>query len=402
MRSIVAVSEALDDADDAVEELMQQVEAAGPLCKNGLGLLFCDVELDHEEFMTKLKDRLPFDIAGFTGVAQLDGGAGARIMAVTLAVLHGDDVGFGTSVTDVLTEDNLRGELEASYARALAKAPKEEPKLVMLFTTAKGDMPVDDYLDTISAACGDVPVFGGVPSSSMADREAVIYADGHAYTDRAVVSVITGNVRPVCSVRNVLTDLSPTAGIVTGSRGCVIRSVGDKSFVDFLRSIGMDVDGFMAQKDLSSYVSTPLKVNLSKGSYSDGIPTARTIKDLYTDGSGSLFGAVPEKSKVTLVTLKRQDIRESSGAAIRDVTAKMAKEEEDGYKYSILLCISCAGRFMVMADDSDLEGKTLLENMPEGVNMAGVYAFGEICPTMVTDGRALNRFHNESITMCAL
>jgi hypothetical protein len=44
----------------------------------------------------------------------------------------------------------------------------------------------------------------------------------------------------------------------------------------------------------------------------------------------------------------------------------------------------------------------LRENVPEGLTLSGFYAYGEICPTIVENGRALNRVHNESIVICAL
>jgi hypothetical protein len=57
---------------------------------------------------------------------------------------------------------------------------------------------------------------------------------------------------------------------------------------------------------------------------------------------------------------------------------------------------------MVMGDDKDIEGDILKDNIPAGVSLSGFYAYGEICPTVVENGKALNRVHNESIVMCAL
>jgi hypothetical protein len=55
-----------------------------------------------------------------------------------------------------------------------------------------------------------------------------------------------------------------------------------------------------------------------------------------------------------------------------------------------------------MADDKDLEGDVLISHLPEGVKLAGFYAYGEICPTVIDNGKALNRVHNESIVICAM
>ena len=180
----------------------------------------------------------------------------------------------------------------------------------------------------------------------------------------------------------------------------VIYTVDDMPFVDYLRSVGMSVDELIAQGDLAVYVSTPLKVNLSKNDYSDGIPVVRTIKTLNpSDGSGVLFGAISEKSAVSIATMKRQDIQESCKTAIEEIREKIAAAGDD---YTTLLCVSCGGRYMVMADDKDVEGRIIVENLPKGLTLAGFYAYGEICPTAIRNGKAVNRIHNESIVMCAL
>jgi small ligand-binding sensory domain FIST len=100
--------------------------------------------------------------------------------------------------------------------------------------------------------------------------------------------------------------------------------------------------------------------------------------------------------------MKRNDIQESAKALIDDIKNKIDQAAGDGYRYSTLFCVSCGGRYMVMGDDKDLEGDILKRNLPEGLEFAGFYAYGEICPTAVTDGKALNRVHNESIVICAL
>ena len=56
MRSIVAVTYEMDDAKKAVRDLLSQIEAKGPLGKNGLGIVYCDVEVNHEEFIAALQE----------------------------------------------------------------------------------------------------------------------------------------------------------------------------------------------------------------------------------------------------------------------------------------------------------------------------------------------------------
>jgi hypothetical protein len=402
MRSIVVVTNEMDDAAVAVQELLDQIESNGPLGKNSCGFVFCDAEMLHEDLMRTIKEKMSFEVVGCTSIANFDTKNGSQILSTALVVLTGDDVNFGVSLTGPLTPQNLRGELEAAYRKSEESAGGRG-KLLFLVPPFDDAVPLDEYVDLLSEFSGGIPIFGGLPSSNVADGDILMYADGHAYEDRAAIVMIGGNVRPIFSVQNFLSELSDQRNIVTGAEKNLLRTVEDMTFVDYLRHLGLPVDDLIAQGDLAVYVSNPLKVYMNTNNDHDKIPVARTIKTLNPeDGSGILFGAISENSSVSIVTMKRQDIVDSCKMAMREITEKIKSSAGDGYEYETLLCISCGGRYMVMGDDKDIEGNILTENIPPGVSLAGFYAYGEICPTVIQDGKALNRVHNESIVMCAL
>jgi hypothetical protein len=392
----------MDDAEAAVGELIEQIDARGPLGKNSCGFVFCDAEVPHEDFMAKLREKLPFDIIGCTSIANFDTDNGATILSSVLTVLTGDDVRFGTALTDAIDADNIRDELGKAYKTA-SDAAGGRGEILFLMPPFDNAIPLDEYVDILDGLSDGTPVFGGLPSSNVADGDILMFADGHVYKDRAALLLISGNVKPVFSVQNFLSEISEQKHIVTGADGNVIRTVEDMTFVDYLRRLGMPVDDLIAQGDLAVYVSTPLKVYMSSKNERDKIPVARTVKTLNTeDGSGVLFGAISENSAISIVTMKRQDIHDSCKIAIDEINEKIARASEKGYKYSTMICVSCGGRYMVMGDDKDVEGNMLKDSVPKGLTLSGFYAYGEICPTIVENGRALNRVHNESIVICAL
>jgi hypothetical protein len=392
----------MDDAEAAVGELIEQINARGPLGKNSCGFVFCDAEMVHEDFMAELRGKLPFDIVGCTSIANFDTNNGATILSAALTVLTGDDVRFGTALTDAVNADNVRDELGKAYKTA-TDAAGGRGEILFLMPPFDGAVYLDEYVDILDGLSGGTPVFGGLPSSNVADGDILMFADGHVYKDRAALVLISGGVKPVFSVQNFLSEISQQKHIVTGADKNVIRTVEDETFVDYLRRLGMPVDDLIAQGDLAVYVSTPLKVYMSSKNERDKIPVARTIRTLNPeDGSGVLFGAISENSAVSIVTMKRQDIQDSCKMAIREIKEKISKASENGYKYSAIICVSCGGRYMVMGDDKDVEGNMLRDNVPDGLTLSGFYAYGEICPTIVENGRALNRVHNESIVICAL
>jgi hypothetical protein len=57
---------------------------------------------------------------------------------------------------------------------------------------------------------------------------------------------------------------------------------------------------------------------------------------------------------------------------------------------------------MILGSDSDAEGQILSELLPKNLNLAGAYCLGEICPARYKNGEVSNRFHNCSITFCAI
>ncbi|MDR2176272.1 MAG: FIST C-terminal domain-containing protein [Synergistaceae bacterium] len=400
MRSIIAVTNEMDDAEKAARELLEQVNAGGPLGKNGCAFVYCDAEMDHGPFAAALQEKLPFSLVGSTTIATFDTENGAQILSAVLVVLTADDAEFSAVLTDSLTAENLSGELEAAYRKAASAV--NGGKLLFLVPPFIDIAPLDDYVDTLSKVSGDIPIFGGLPSSNIADGDILVYAGGRVCTDRAAIVLVGGNVRPVFSVQSILSTFSEQKRTITKAEKNVVYRVGDMTFVDYLKSVDLPADELIAQGDLAVYVSTPLKVYLHKDDCDDGIPIARTIQKLNpADGSGLLFGAISEKSVISIATMKRQDIQDSCKMAVSEILEKINAAGED-YAYTTLFCVSCGGRYMVMADDKDIEGDIITGSLPKNLTLSGFYAYGEICPTAVRGGKAVNRVHNESIVMCAL
>ncbi|MDR1049115.1 MAG: hypothetical protein LBL51_05115, partial [Synergistaceae bacterium] len=177
MRSIVAVTKEMDNAEKAVRELWAQIEAEGPLSKNGCAVVYCDVEMNHAPFVAALQKKLPFPLVGCTSISTLDRKNGTQTMAAVLCVLTADDAAFSFALTNPLTSRNLREELKSAYGKASASIGGRGKLLLLVPPFATEVAPLDVFVDILSEASGDVPVFGGLPSSSMADGDILIYAE---------------------------------------------------------------------------------------------------------------------------------------------------------------------------------------------------------------------------------
>ena len=68
-----------------------------------------------------------------------------------------------------------------------------------------------------------------------------------------------------------------------------------------------------------------------------------------------------------------------------------------------VFCSSCAARYCLMVADKNAEGRAYEGCLPEGVNVQGVYIYGEFCPAHGRKGgRLYNALSNETFTILAI
>jgi hypothetical protein len=103
-------------------------------------------------------------------------------------------------------------------------------------------------------------------------------------------------------------------------------------------------------------------------------------------------------ANITLIN--KDDVVSSCRLSTEGLVADVAAEPDSGR--SLVFCITCCGRSMILGTDSDAEGNVLAELLPDGYKLAGAYCLGEFSPTLVKDGAASNRFHNCSFALCTL
>ncbi|MDR2105978.1 MAG: FIST C-terminal domain-containing protein, partial [Coriobacteriales bacterium] len=161
-------------------------------------------------------------------------------------------------------------------------------------------------------------------------------------------------------------------------------------------------EGFGLRTDvpdpLVAFTSYPMMLTRDQ---EDETPLMRHIAGLdLSTGVGTFIADVPTGTLANICLINRDDIKMSARESMRSLLQKMA--EEPGYEYSAVFCISCCGRAVILGTDSDAEGSIVAELLPRGAVLSGAYCLGELCPTRYVDGVAINRFHNCSITFCAL
>jgi len=395
MKSATAITYELDNAIKAAGQLAESICMQLSIEKNAVGILLCEADLDGAAVTEELKKRLGIEVAGMTTLATLDKD-GHHEAAAVLTVMTSDVCVFTAKASESLANQDYEQKI-AEVCRAVTKEYAEcGDTMGIMFAFCPNGAPFsgDKYTDIISKEAGDVPIMGGVASDDYDFQRARVFLSGSEYKDSVVLVGVCGGVKPVFSIRHVTSRFAERIRRITSAEGNIVYKVGDETFVRYLESFGLKTD--IPDPALAF---TPYPMMLTSGDADDETPLMRHIKSLdFKDGSGSFFGDVPIGKMANICLINKNDLvaacRESMNALLVEA------EKQPDYKYSSVFCISCCGRAMILGADSGAEGSVLSEMLPDGLALAGAYCLGEICPTLYKDGKAVNRFHNCSITFC--
>jgi hypothetical protein len=392
MKSAVAISYELEDGKIAARELADQIRGKIPLGKNSVGLMFCDADADGAALSGELANILGVEVAGMTTLAEFDE-SGRHEAAAVLTVLTADDCAYTVSASEPLTDEGVEKTIAETYFRMAPTGYGAKPGMVFEFCPNGMSFSGDKYADALAMAAPGIPTFGGVSSDDYDYGRARVFLSGREYRDSIVLMCVWGNVRPVFSLRHVVSRFTERIRRVARAEGNVVYSVGGETLIEYLESLGLKTD---VDDPLLAFTPYPMMLTRAER---DEVPLMRHIMALNPkDGSGSFFGDVPVGVLANICLVRKEDIVE----ACRESMKSLLESAESGYEYSTILCISCCGRAMILGADADEEGRIISEMRPENISVSGAYCLGEISPTRYSGTEASNRFHNCSIVFCML
>lgn len=400
MKTKVFVTSEIDDPILAAEELSQKVAKEFPLMTNSVGLLFAYSDMELDILARELYRRLQFPVVGATAIAAMDQNGGFHELSVTLMVFTAEDCQFSTAVSAPITAENVRQQVEETYRRTTDgfDAP---PALVYVIPPYKLDIMLDAYTDIFQAVAPGVPFVGGLPSyQEMGDLNATIFNDTIC-PEQLVMLSISGNLQPVFSVQTVLQKQEIKKRRVTKAKDNVIYTVDNKTFVEYLNEIGMPLQSISDINKTVSLVANPLLVEETGEGFGADFRYLRALHNIdFEHGSGTAIGRVPEGAYVSINPLNRSDIGEAARLGMQAIKEQMRAKEAQGYAFTTVLTVSCIGRYTIMTPKSGVETESLLEELPEGLELAGFYSYGEISPLPTPSGQ-IPFAHNESLVICA-
>ncbi len=402
MKSATAISYELDDIDAAASELLSQIREKLDFKKNSVGILFAQPEMESAGLSAMLHEALGFPVIGGTtaGAANLSN-EGHHELAVMLHVMTADDCTFAAAISGSMAEDP-HGKITGTYEEALSKLKEEDgaarPAMIFCVTSIVQSYSSDDGLAALSEVSGRLPVFGFVAADDFEFCKQQVFLNGEGGGDVMAILLIAGNVKPIFEVKNLMGSEMLSTRQVTKAHDNIICEIDDMPAYEYLKDFPFIDD---ETKVLWNY---QFFVEMKNEDDNDGVLVSRALNAYDKDtGEISCFANVPEESSISLLYCDGDDVKASTEQALTELVEKIQKAEtEGGYSYSTVFIASCSLRNLFLADQKDAEGGLVAKILPPSLTVSGLYPFGEIAPTSIREGKAVNRFHNATITICAL
>jgi hypothetical protein len=377
----------IDDVDDAVAEILEQLDLGKGLLKNSVGILGCSSEYVDLGTVEALCKRLPFEVIGSTTLASSARGQyGSELLS--LSVLTSDDVTFATACTEPLTSKDItevRKLAENAYSRARGKLSGDPALLVSFFPviTEVGGAALLKEFDTLS---GGTPIFGMVTNDQLPQGFEQSFAiwNGESHRYSTTMLLMQGNVNPKFHLTAFPEkNVQKRKSIITESDGCLLKKVSDMTFVEYLATMGLTKEGAFVTMG-----ALPLLVDYGAGTK----PVAIGIYKVTPEGYAVCGGEMPVGATFSIGLIDYEGIMETAESSVKSA---INQEEING-----ILMFPCMSRSQMITPNSMDEVKKVIEVLGPDTPYMFCYAGGEICPIYGEDGKTYNHFHNYTFTAC--
>jgi len=386
LRIFEAFTTEVDDEEIAVEEIKSQLEDKGGFLKNSVGVIACHYEFVMSGIAQAVCKALPFDIVG-TISSPVSTGTKVDALLLSIMFFSSDDVEFEVLLTPPLNE-NPCATIAETYKTSTAKRP-EKPALILSFAPFMPLNSGDEYVSTISEVSGGVPCFGTLAVDDTMDfSNCYSLYNGEEHTDKMCLVLFYGDIKPKFYFANISEDkILDKSAIITKSEGHVIKELNGRPVMEYFKDIGLG----KASETQYAMASLPFLVD-----YNDGTPpVSKIFIRLTEEGYALCAGAVPEGSKLYVAPSDKSDVLFTT-----DETVDQVLNDIEGA--SGLLIYSCIARYLILGANQFDEIKHVNNKLGGKIPFMMAYSGGEICPTLVSDGKTTNRFHNNALVACLI
>jgi hypothetical protein len=385
VKMLSACTAEIDDVDAAVEEIQGQLDASHALLSNSVGIIACHYEFIKTGVVEELCKGLPFPVTGCTTL-----GNAARdkygVELLSILVLTSDDVAFSVAISEELDVADIDAGIGGVYNRALENLGGD-PAMILAYAPFMPSLGAVPIMNAINRLGGGIPVFGTISCDSTPGfSESRVIHNGAAEQNSLALVLLKGNIQPKFSLITIPeANIQKLTAVVTDSEECLVKTVNDMPFLDYLETVGIPKSGVIASSS-----SFPIIVDYNDGSKPIGLGIYSTTPE----GYALLGGEIPVGSSVAIASMDYAGILQTAEEAVRKATAQ---GDASG-----LLIYPCLTRSLALGANSDDEMKTIVETLGGKFPYQICYSGGEICPVATGDGTLLNRVHNFTCIICVL
>ncbi len=381
IKAQTAYTREIDDAELAVSELLAQLNLTN-LQKNSIGILTCYAEYIDSGVVAALCDKLPFDVVGCTSMGCGTNGACGHL-DLTLMVLTSDDVEFSAVVSSSLASEQI-APVQALVDSSLAELTTP-PVFMLAFMPLLYNVGGEVFLSALDNAL-NLPVFGTLAVDHTTDYSAsrTIF-NGNAYADCMVSVVFAGAVQPRFMIASLAIDKAmKQQAIITDSDNNLLKQVNGQPVIEYMTSLGLTRDG-----QIEGPSTIPFIVDLNDGTK----PMVRAIFAQTPEGYAVCGASMPVNATLSIGSIDYTEVM--------DTTRMVLDEAVAAAPFDALLSFSCIGRNYALGVKTEDE-LSLFEKSLTDTPFQITYSGGEVCPLADSEGNLRNRFHNDTIIVCAL
>ena len=381
--AVAAHSEDID-AQGVLDELVEQCRVDLGDRVPQAGILFCTIDLEHEEIVQGIDDVWPgIALIGCTTDGEFSSRLGYRDDSATLILLGSDSVDIAAGLGRDVSKD-----IAAACAQAVAMASATITKSPALCITLPESLTTSaqQIVESLRQALGaGVPVLGGTAADALMLSGTRQFCGREVYSDSVPVLLFSG---PLIYSVAVASGWKPMGepGLVTRSDVTLVHEIDGFPAIDFYRQrLGAQA---------SPGPENPLAI-LDEGG---AVTCLRATAEAKVRESGAInyLGDVCEGAMVQITIADRNAILEGA----RESISRAFTDYPHGKTPAAALIFSCAARKLLLGTHTGEEIGIVQSVIGSQVPVCGFYGYGEIGPLDTKD--PASKFHNETFVSLIL
>lgn len=367
---------------DAIQEVIDQIDAKLEGATPKAGLLFCSVEYEHVAILAAIQAKWPgLPLVGASSDGEMSSQLGFCDDSVLLTVFSGDNLRVHTGVGRNISEG-----IEDAVAEATKGSEDMTPQLCL--TTFAPTTNATEVISALARALGGArcPVLGGLSGDHGEFTRICEFFGSEVLTDSMPILLIEGSVEVSWGLGS--------GWFPIGEEMTVTKSVGSHVF---------EIDGVSAEDAYRERYGELPSVSLGEYplAFLDGEDnwSLRAIMGRDdVDGSLRFAGTIPEGAVVRFTEVVEEGLLRGSEDALNSALDAFAGDQPE-----LALVFTCAARKWVLGSEAPKELELLRAVANDrgliDLALAGLYCFGEIAPLGADPD--LN-FHNETCVSVVL